>query len=595
LTPSPGSRPGGGPGALAAAVCLIGAAAVLVAAALGAGGWVVAAIAVAMLAVPAALLALWLGGSAAGRAGARGAAGRERYDELTRLPTAIQLRADLEARRRQAGTEERLTLVLFSLEGLKKYNDSYGHACGDALIAWLARKLTDAVGSRAGVYRLRGGDFAVVLDTPSHVVEEAIRAADASLSEIGEGFVIWSSFGAAVLPAEADTVSEALKLADRRTHAYRSSPYAGPRAGHDPDMPDDPLEVLRFVRPRYDVAELAVAVGRRMGLAGSELEQLEVGAQLRDVGNMAIPAAVLAHPGELSDSEWRFVRLHTLVGERLLAANFGMEEVAALVRSSHERWDGGGYPDGLAGEAIPLGSRIVFVCSAFQDMTSDRSYRDALSAEQALDELDAGALTQFDPRVVAAFREEFDSAQERTASSPGGDGKRSLRVLVAEDDAAARFLLRRAIEENGHECLPAEDGARAWELFLQHRPEVVVSDWLMPRVDGDELCRRIRADHDAPYTYFVMLTALEYKAHVLRAMQAGVDDFLTKPLDRHELQMRLIAAERVTALHRWSSAGCCRQRPRRSTAFSSRACASRRPASAGTTTTTSSTRVEGWS
>jgi diguanylate cyclase (GGDEF)-like protein len=541
---SPARTPGGAPRALGASL-VAGALAVALAAVLHAGRWVLAGIALGALLVVAIAVIVVLR-SLADRDGRLDG---ERQDQLTGLPTVAQLRIDLGRWLERAGGSRPATLVLLTLENLKKYNDSYGHACGDALIAWLARKLTDAVGGRARVYRLRGGEFALVIEAAQHVIEEVITAADVALSEIGDGFLIWSSYGSVGLPGEADSVGEALKLADRRAHAYRSRPYAGPAAADAGEVPDDPLEVLRFARPRYDVAELAVAVGRRMGLQGAGLEQLEVGAQLRDVGNMAIPAAVLGHPGELSEAEWRFVRLHTLVGERLLAANFDMEEVAALVRSSHERWDGAGYPDGLSGEAIPLGSRIVFVCSAFQDMTSVRSHRGALSAQEALGELEAGARSQFDPRVVEAFREAFHSASGRTLAGAPESAAR-LRVLVAEDDAAARFLLSRAIEESGHQVLCAEDGAQAWELFRRHRPEVVVSDWLMPRVDGDELCRRIRADIDAPYTYFVMLTALEYKGHVLRGMQAGVDDFLTKPLDRHELKMRLIAAERVSALHR---------------------------------------------
>jgi len=125
-----------------------------------------------------------------------------------------------------------------------------------------------------------------------------------------------------------------------------------------------------------------------------------------------------------------------------------------------------------------------------------------------------------------------------------------LRILLAEDSAASRFLLQRAVEELGHECVVAEDGEQAWEIYKRHDPEVVISDWIMPGLDGDELCRRIRADADGPYTYFVMLTSLEDKEHVLRGMQAGVDDYLTKPLDRNDLTARLIAASRVTALHR---------------------------------------------
>src|SRR4051794_3369449 len=125
-----------------------------------------------------------------------------------------------------------------------------------------------------------------------------------------------------------------------------------------------------------------------------------------------------------------------------------------------------------------------------------------------------------------------------------------MKILLAEDSAASRFLLQRAVEELGHECVVAEDGLQAWERYKEGGAEVVISDWIMPGLDGDELCRRIRADADGSYTYFVMLTSLEDKEHVLRGMQAGVDDYLTKPLDRNDLSARLIAASRVTALHR---------------------------------------------
>jgi sigma-B regulation protein RsbU (phosphoserine phosphatase) len=125
-----------------------------------------------------------------------------------------------------------------------------------------------------------------------------------------------------------------------------------------------------------------------------------------------------------------------------------------------------------------------------------------------------------------------------------------MKILLAEDSAASRFLLQRAVEELGHDCIVAEDGLQAWELYKSTGAEVVISDWIMPGLDGDELCRRIRADSERSYTYFVMLTSLEDKEHILRGMQAGVDDYLTKPLDRNDLGARLIAATRVTALHR---------------------------------------------
>ena len=125
-----------------------------------------------------------------------------------------------------------------------------------------------------------------------------------------------------------------------------------------------------------------------------------------------------------------------------------------------------------------------------------------------------------------------------------------MRVLIAEDSPLERNMLQDAVAILGHECLVAADGAEAWELYRQHGADVVISDWMMPGVDGLELCRRVRADEREAYTYFVFLTRLEDRPHALQGMQAGADDYLVKPLDIDDLQLRLIAAERVTALHR---------------------------------------------
>ena len=126
-----------------------------------------------------------------------------------------------------------------------------------------------------------------------------------------------------------------------------------------------------------------------------------------------------------------------------------------------------------------------------------------------------------------------------------------MRILVAEDDTVSRTILAKAVEKFGHECLVVEDGEKAWELF-QNTPEVdvVISDWMMPGIDGPEFCRRVRTANSGWYTFFIFLTALGDKQHLLEGMQAGADDYLTKPLDREQLQVRLIAASRVNSLHR---------------------------------------------
>ena len=127
-----------------------------------------------------------------------------------------------------------------------------------------------------------------------------------------------------------------------------------------------------------------------------------------------------------------------------------------------------------------------------------------------------------------------------------------MNVLIAEDDAMTRLMLQRAVEHQGHACLVAQDGLEAWQLFQAHRVDVVISDWLMPLVDGIELCRRVRKQMDraSSYTYFIFLTMLEDKEHMRTAMQEGTDDYLAKPLDPTELWTRLRVAARVMSLYR---------------------------------------------
>jgi HD-GYP domain-containing protein (c-di-GMP phosphodiesterase class II) len=140
-----------------------------------------------------------------------------------------------------------------------------------------------------------------------------------------------------------------------------------------------------------------------MNLDAEEVERIAAAALLHDIGKVAVPDSILSKPGELNDEEWDVMRRHSVVGERILRAVPGLGPVARMVRHGHERFDGTGYPDGLRGEEIPLGSRIVLACDAYDAMTSPRPYRDALTHEQAVAELIAGTGTQFDARIVDAL------------------------------------------------------------------------------------------------------------------------------------------------------------------------------------------------
>jgi two-component system cell cycle response regulator len=138
-------------------------------------------------------------------------------------------------------------------------------------------------------------------------------------------------------------------------------------------------------------------------MTAEEIDEVGRAAELHDVGKVGIPDAILDKPGPLEPDEWEFMRQHTILGERILSAAAALRPVARLVRSSHERWDGQGYPDRLRGTEIPRGSRIVAVCDAYEAMTTDRAYRRALPRETAYAELRATAGTQFDPEVVETF------------------------------------------------------------------------------------------------------------------------------------------------------------------------------------------------
>ena len=153
----------------------------------------------------------------------------------------------------------------------------------------------------------------------------------------------------------------------------------------------------------HEVGELAADVGRRLGLGGDELRAVELGALMHDIGKIRIPESILNKPGALTDEEWEVMRTHPELGARILAPIASLAPVVPIVRSSHERWDGRGYPEGLAGDAIPVGARIGAVCDAFRAMIEPRPYRAPLPREHAIAELIANAGMQFDPACVEAI------------------------------------------------------------------------------------------------------------------------------------------------------------------------------------------------
>jgi HD-GYP domain-containing protein (c-di-GMP phosphodiesterase class II) len=161
------------------------------------------------------------------------------------------------------------------------------------------------------------------------------------------------------------------------------------------------------------IVEHAEATGRRLGMDDVALRDLRYAAVFHDIGKISVPEAILAKPGPLTPAERAIMERHTIVGEQILQPVEFLSGVCRLVRHEHERWDGAGYPDRLAGDEIPLGSRVILACDALHAMTSDRPYRNALTHEAALEQLRRHAGTQFDPQVVEALLAVLDAAPAR--------------------------------------------------------------------------------------------------------------------------------------------------------------------------------------
>jgi len=351
-------------------------------------------------------------------------------DPLTGLANRRQLSEDLSAIWSRATPERPVRLLMFDLDGFKAYNDTFGHPGGDLLLSRLSRAFMGAIGAYGRAYRLGGDEFCALLW--GECGEEMVEACLKALSEEGEGFSITSSYGSVLLPHETTDPELALQLADQRMYSYKDSS----RASAGKQTRDLALQILAVHAPELHthsshVATLAAGVARRLGLSEQDLADAIHAAELHDIGKVAIPYAVLHKPAPLDEEEWKLMRRHPAIGANVLSAAPALARVAEIVRCTHERHDGSGYPRGLAGEEVPLASRIVFVCNAFDAMISEHPYDRAMTEKGALEELRRHAGTQFDPRVVEAFVEEqLSRGQTPVDGTPGAGLPAGLGVVA---------------------------------------------------------------------------------------------------------------------------------------------------------------------
>jgi two-component system cell cycle response regulator len=323
-------------------------------------------------------------------------------DALTGLWNRRRLIADLDESF-DVGAAEPGVLVLYDLNGFKRYNDTFGHPAGDVLLARLAGKLREAVDGHGSSYRLGGDEFCALARVPVPEIEHFLDRTTAALADSGEGFDVSTAFGCVILPDEAASSDEAIRIADQRLYAQKYDFLIARGRPHAVL-----LQALEEREPALrkhvgGVAALCVLLGARLGLGDGALADLELAAQMHDIGKLAIPDAILEKPGPLDDAEIAFVRRHPVIGQRILDASPALNEIGKIVRATHERWDGSGYPDGVAGSAIPLLARIIAVCDAFLAMVEHRNHSKAIPQQAALAELARCAGTRYDPEIVAVF------------------------------------------------------------------------------------------------------------------------------------------------------------------------------------------------
>ena len=339
-------------------------------------------------------------------------------DPVTGLLNLSRFRAQLDVEVKRTRRHGRpLSAAVLDIDGFRAVNTQHGYAVGDELLAIVGRVLGSGIRSHDLACRTGADEFAIVLpETDLAGAETTMQRVLAELENTSVDVLgsIRASIGVAAFD-RGQTAAQLLAAAAQGVERARAE--GGGRVGAgatDAGAPADThrrdamaaLAVALLERDRYTgehseyVVALTGAVARDMGLDDAATAEVQAAALLHDIGKVAVPDEILNKPGALTDEQWELMREHTVIGERILRAIPGLGNVARVVRHEHERWDGGGYPDGLAGEDIPIGSRIIFACDAYHAMTSDRPYRAAMSHGDAIAELSANAGTQFDRRVV---------------------------------------------------------------------------------------------------------------------------------------------------------------------------------------------------
>ena len=314
-----------------------------------------------------------------------------------------------------------LSVALLDIDGFRKINLRHGYAVGDEVLATIGNVISDETRVHDLACRMGADEFGLLLpESSGPAAHQAIERLLVRLENVVAGPVSGLSMSVGIAGLEAKQTSEQV-LAAAGEALQQARAAGGHQAvvfeGHVSDETGDAshgdvvvaLASALQERDQYtgdhseSVVEMSARVAEAMALGPDEIARIRMGALLHDIGKVGIPDHVLHKPGPLDDSEWELMREHPVIGERILRMIPGLGPIARIVRHEHERFDGGGYPDGIGGSEIPIGSRIILACDAYHAMTSDRPYREAMSHADAMAELGKHSGSQFDPEVIQAL------------------------------------------------------------------------------------------------------------------------------------------------------------------------------------------------
>lgn len=300
---------------------------------------------------------------------------------------------------------DQITFITCDVNGLKVINDAFGHEQGDLALRIFSDILKEVFDNCGYIFRMGGDEFSIII--PSKDKDFATKKMELVNQKLEQNLLkklhLSVSFGVATSDKD-NSIQEAIKKSEEQmykqklyeTHSYRSK------------FIETIIQSLKEKNPYVEVhservSKLCVAIGKKMNMNHNELKLLKVISSLHDIGKISIDEAILNKPGKLTDEEWTQIKRHPEIGYRIISSSPEYQEIAYDILCHHERYDGKGYPQGLKGEDIPIRARIINLADSFDAMTSERTYKKAMSIDEAVNEILRCKGTQFDPNIVDIF------------------------------------------------------------------------------------------------------------------------------------------------------------------------------------------------